>query len=135
MKIAVRYYTQTGNTKKLATAIAEAVGVEALDVSVPLTEKVDVLFLGSSLYAGDVNDAIKVFLKENKANIGTLYNFGSAASSRTTYKKVEQVAVTHGITMAKEEFHCNGSFLFLHRNRPNAEDLQNAADFAKSVIG
>lgn len=135
MKIAVRYYTQTGNTKKLATAIAEAVGVEALDVSVPLEEKVDVLFLGSSLYAGDVNDAIKVFLKENKANIGTLYNFGSAASPKSTYKKVEQLAATHGIPMAKEEFRCNGSFLFLHRNRPNAEDMQNAANFAKSVIG
>ena len=29
-KIAVRYYTKTGNTKRLAEAIAEAVGVEAL---------------------------------------------------------------------------------------------------------
>lgn len=31
MKIAVRYYTKTGNTKKLANAIANAVGVESLD--------------------------------------------------------------------------------------------------------
>ena len=34
MKIAVRYYTRSGNTEKLAKAIAEAVGVQA--ESVPL---------------------------------------------------------------------------------------------------
>ena len=36
MKIAVRYYTKTGNTEKLARAVAEAVGAEALPVSVPV---------------------------------------------------------------------------------------------------
>ena len=48
MKIAVRYYTKTGNTKKLAEAIGNAVGAEALPISVPITEPVDVLFLGNS---------------------------------------------------------------------------------------
>ena len=43
MKIAIRYYTRSGNTKKLAEAIAEAASVEAKDVSVPLEEEVDVL--------------------------------------------------------------------------------------------
>ena len=48
MNIAVRYYTKTGNTKRLAEAIANAVGVEALPISVPITEHVDILFLGNS---------------------------------------------------------------------------------------
>ena len=48
MKIAVRYYTKTGNTKRLAEAIAEAVGVEALPISEPVGEPVDLLFLGNS---------------------------------------------------------------------------------------
>ena len=30
MKVAVRYYTKTGNTKRLAESIGNAVGVEAL---------------------------------------------------------------------------------------------------------
>ena len=38
MKVAVRYYTKTGNTKRLAEALAKAVGVEALPISVPVTE-------------------------------------------------------------------------------------------------
>ena len=45
MKIAVRYYTKTGNTKRLAEAVAKAVGAEALPLESPLTEPVDVLFL------------------------------------------------------------------------------------------
>jgi len=35
MKIAVRYYTRSGNTKKLADAIAKAVSVESCDITVP----------------------------------------------------------------------------------------------------
>ena len=48
MKTAVRYYTKTGNTKRLAEAIAQAAGVDAQPISVPLTEPVDILFLGNS---------------------------------------------------------------------------------------
>ena len=52
MKIEVRYYTKGGNTEKLATAVASAAGVGALPVSEGLTGHADILFLGSSLYAG-----------------------------------------------------------------------------------
>ena len=45
MKYAVRYYTKTGNTKRLAEAIAKELGVEALPVSETVNEKVDILFL------------------------------------------------------------------------------------------
>lgn len=44
MKIEVRYFSRGGNTKKLAEAIAKAVGAEAKTVSEPLTEDVDILF-------------------------------------------------------------------------------------------
>ncbi len=47
MKYAVRYYTKTGNTKRLAEAIAGELGVEALPISSPVTESVDYLFLGN----------------------------------------------------------------------------------------
>ena len=39
MKVAVRYYTKTGNTKRLAEAVADAVGVEALPISTPVEEQ------------------------------------------------------------------------------------------------
>ena len=42
MKIAVRYYSRSGNTRKLAEAIAKAVNVEAKTTDEPLDEDVDI---------------------------------------------------------------------------------------------
>ena len=42
MKIEVRYYTKSGNTKKLAQAVAQAVSAQAEDISCALTEKADI---------------------------------------------------------------------------------------------
>lgn len=50
MKVAVRYYSKSGNTKKLADAIAEALKTEAMDISHEVNGEVDVLFMGSSVY-------------------------------------------------------------------------------------
>lgn len=134
MKIAVRYFTRSGNTKKIAEAVADAVGVEALDVSVSLEEKTDILFLGSSVYAAGVDDAVKVFLKENYRNIGKLVNLSTAALLSSTYKQVKKLAGENNIEMESEEFHCRGSFAVMHCDRPNADDLKKAAAFAKAII-
>lgn len=135
MKIAVRYYTRTGNTKKLADAIAKAVGVEAKEVSEPLEESVDILFLGSSVYAAGVDNAVKKFIADNHDKIGTLYNFSTAALLSSTYKQVQKIAGENGVRMAEEEFHCRGSFALMHKERPNGEDLSAAAAFAKKICG
>ena len=50
MKTAVRYYTKTGNTKRLAEAVAKAIGAEALPLSSPIEEPVVSLFWGKSYY-------------------------------------------------------------------------------------
>lgn len=135
MKIAVRYYSRSGNTKKLADAIAAAAGITAEDLSSPLPEKADVLFLGSSVYGGRPDDAVLSFLGENAEKIGRLVSFGSSASGRSTFKKVQEAAGKAGIAVCDEEFICPGSFLFLHKNRPNDEDLAKARAFAEKVIG
>ena len=134
MKIAVRYYTRTGNTEKLAKTVAAAVGVTAEDVSVPLAEKADVLFLGSAVYAAGVDEAVKTFLAQNAAKIGRIVNFSTAAVLRSTYNQVKKLAEQCGVEMAAEEFYCRGSFAMLHRNRPNNKDLQNAEKFAKMIV-
>ena len=47
MKFAVRYYTKTGKTKKLAEVMAEALGIEALPSSESIIESLDVILLGN----------------------------------------------------------------------------------------
>ncbi len=135
MKIAVRYYTKTGNTKKLAEAVAKAVGVEALPISAPVEEPVDVLFLGNSYYAFSIDPEVRDFVRSlDKNKVGRIANFGSAAMLNSTWKKVKTEADKKGIAMDEREFHCRGEFKGIHKGRPNEEDLSAAAAFAISVV-
>ena len=134
MNIAVRYYTRSGNTEKLAKAIAQAAGVSAEPVSSPLHEKADVLFLGCSYYAFDVDEAVKRFIADNKGKIGKIVCFGTSAMMKSTHKPMKKVADAAGVPLAQEEFHCRGSFGPMHKGRPDENDLHAAAEFAGKVI-
>ncbi len=135
MTYAVRYYTKTGNTKRLAEAMAKELGVEALPISEPVNEAVDYLFLGNSYYAFNIDPEVKAFVASlDKEKIGKLVNFGSAAMLNSTYKKVKKEADKVGIAMDDKEFHCRGEFKGIHKGRPNEEDLKAAAEFAEKIV-
>lgn len=132
MTYAVRYYTKTGNTKRLAEAIAKELGVEALPISEPVNEAVDYLFLGNSYYAFTIDPEVRSFVASlDKGKIGKIVNFGSAAMLNSTYKKVKAEADKVGIAMDEKEFHCKGEFKGIHKGRPNADDVRAAVEFAK----
>ena len=132
MTFAVRYYTKTGNTKKLAEAVAKELGVEALPITEPVTEKVDILFLGNSYYAFSIDPEVRKFVASlDKDIVGKIVNFGSAAMLNSTYKKVTAEAAKVGIPMDDKEFHCRGEFKGIHKGRPNEEDIKAVAEFAK----
>lgn len=136
MKAAVRYYTKTGNTKRLAEAVAKAVGAQALPISAPVTEQVDILFLGNSYYAFSIDPEVRAFVQAlDKSKVGRIVNFGSAAMLNSTYKKVKAEADKVGIPMDEREFHCKGEFKGIHKGRPNEEDMKAAAEFAKKIVG
>jgi flavodoxin len=134
MKVAVRYYTRSGNTKKLADQIAKTVGVKAEDVSVGLKEDVDILFLGSSVYAIGVDEEVKKFVENINVKVGYVVNFSTAAIIKSTYAQVKKLLDAKGIRLHEKEYHCKGSFGIMHKGRPNASDLKEAAEFAKSII-
>jgi flavodoxin len=135
MKVAVRYYTKTGNTKRMAEAIAKVLGTEALPLSSPVEERVDLLFLGNSYYAFSIDPEVRDFIRTlDKDKVGKIVNFGSAAMLNSTWKKVKAEADKAGIPMEAREFHCKGEFKGLHKGRPNAEDLEAAAAFAREIV-
>lgn len=134
MNIAIRYYTRSGNTKKLAYAVAEAVSVEAKDITIPLSEKVDILFLGSSYYAFDADDAVKQFITDNRDNIGKIVCFGTSAMMKSMRKPIVKVAESVGVTVADEEFHCRGQFGKIHNGRPNEKDKEDIKRFATAIL-
>lgn len=132
MTYAVRYYTKTGNTKKLADAVAGELGVEARPLSDPITEPVDILFLGNSYYAFSIDPEVRAFIASlDKEKVGEIVNFGSAAMLNSTLKKVKAEADKVGIPVDSKEFHCKGEFKGLHKGRPNEDDLKAVAAFAR----
>lgn len=132
MSFAVRYYTKTGNTKRLAEAVARELGVEALPISQPVTEPVDYLFLGNSYYAFTIDPEVRAFVASlDKSKVGKIVNFGTAAMLKSTYKKVKAEADKVGIPMDPREFHCKGEFKGAHKGRPNEDDIKAALDFVR----
>lgn len=134
MKIAIRYYTRSGNTEKLAKAIAEKLDLTAETVEKPLEDSTDLLFLGCSYYAFDMDPQVKSFLRENKTMIGKVVCFGTSAMIKSMKKPMKKVLDELGIELAEDEFHCSGSFGPMHKGKPDAEDLKAAQRFAVSLI-
>ena len=94
----------------------------------------DILLLGNSYYAFSIDPEVKAFIRSlDKSKVGRIANFGSAAMLNSTFKKVKAEADKVGIPMVDKEFHCRGEFKGIHKGRPNAEDLEAAAAFAKSL--
>ena len=134
MNIAVRYHTRTGNTKRLAEAAAQAAGVTAESVSVALKEKADLVFLGSSVYGGKPDREIINFINANSGKIGKIVVFGSTALKRSVLGKIKEEASKHGIAVHDKEFSCSGSFMLLHKSRPNDEDCEQLKKFVKELL-
>ncbi len=134
MNIAVRYYTRSGNTKKLAEAVARELGVEALNLTHPLSEPTDLVFLGCSYYAFDVDGHVKDFIIDNALKIRKLALFGTSAMMKSTYKPVKKVTDGAGVELIEKQFHCRGSFGPANKGRPNEEDIKGAAEFARELV-
>lgn len=135
MTTAVRYCSRTGNARKLAEGIADALGVKAADVSHKLAEDVDILFLCDSVYWNGVDGKVKEFLKNPGRRIGSLVNVSTAAFKESSYPQVKAIAEKAGISVSPHEFHCKGSFMALHKGRPNEEDVAAAQQFAEQIAG
>ncbi len=106
MKIEIRYQSKSGNTEKLANAVAKAAGVTAASVSVPLNENCDVLFLGGAIYAGMISGALKKFIKGISAGQAKMIVlFSTAASDKGIFKAVEKRLKDKNILLFGEELH------------------------------
>ena len=138
MKIKVMYHSSTGNTKKIAEAIAAAVNVsaEAITENAQLSEPIDLLFIGDGIYAGKMS-------KKTQAFIGTLTGesvknaavFGTYGGQKKVIATMTALLQEKGIRVCGESFACKGqAWLGGNRNHPNQADLDNAARFGTDII-
>ena len=159
MKALVAYFTQTGNTEKLAKAVFEAIDVEK-DIQ-PITdlqgaEGYDMVFCGFPVHAHSVPTAVQEFIKGLPAG-QKLAIFSTHGSLRGGQLAV--TAMEHAMSLAANakvlgQFGCRGkvSYKILdalmkkpeHKawveeaqgaaSHPNKADLEDGQDFARKMM-
>ncbi|MFI3237296.1 MAG: flavodoxin domain-containing protein [Lachnospiraceae bacterium] len=135
MNVKVAYYTKSGNTQKIADAIAAEIGCDAVTVDQTIKEQVDVLFLGASVYKFGIDKKVIEFINNLDATqIGEVAIFSTSAMSDSGYPKLVDLLTKKGITVSKEHFYCRGQFMFANKNLPNADDIISAKNFARNIV-
>ncbi len=131
MKVVIVYYSQTGNTKKIAQSIFQAISTEKflMDLTeLEGLEECDLLFFGFPLHYGRPAKPAKIFLEKHAPGkkIALFVTHATREDSKglqkwlARCKKVVQESELVGF------FNCQG-------NIDNAR-LNRASDFAKSVL-
>ncbi len=133
MKFQVIYFSKTGNTKKVAEAIASELGVKTEDVNVAKLDRDTLVFLVSGGYGGKPAGGITKFILDNDFKSRDVALFGTSGSGEG-----KEVTEMENILNPKEAhikgtFFCKGKFLLFNRGRPNEEDLKEAQKFAKRM--
>ncbi len=141
MNARVFYATKTGNTKKLAEAMASALGCTAESVTDAVLadgEKIDCAFVGGAVYAThdhDFTPELRAFLSRlPKAGVRLVVPFGTYAF-KDSIGLLQSRITGAGLTPASESFSRKGKFLFFNRKSPTPKDLADAALFAKRIAG
>jgi flavodoxin I len=131
----VLYYSMTGNTKKLATAIAAELGVEAKNIKTETAiPQEGLLFIGSGSY-GDrpAEDMVKLiancdFTGRKVALFGT--------SGKGAGKEVEGMAeaLKQKGANVMGSYYCKGkSFVVVNIGHPGRDELEGARKFAREI--
>lgn len=134
-KVAVRYFSKSGNTKKLADEIAKTVGCKAEQIPSPTEDKVDILFLGASVYWGGISSEVKDYIQTlTKDSIGKVVVFSTSALAERAFPQIQNKLQDKGIPIESNSFYCRGEFTALHKGRPNQDDLKSAKKFAEEIM-
>ena len=133
--VEVVYCSMTGNTRKVAEAIAAELDVKAENVKAKewLT-KGSFVFLGSGCYASNPGKELQKFIARNDFKGREVALFGTSAGGRGDEVRVmEELLKSKGVLM-KGSFYCKGRFFFFFsRGHPSAEELAKAREFAKEM--
>lgn len=129
------YATKTGNSTKIAQAIAQELHIEALNIkNNPQIEGLDVLYIVGGIYGGKGAPELLAFANNMKAGQAKrVALITSSAGNKQRQLALREILTAKGIFVIEEEFMCQGSFLFVGMGHPNQKDIQNAVDYARRI--
>ena len=136
MKAEVIYSSRSGNTKKVADAIAQTLDQVSMAITpdYPL-ENVEILFLGAGAYANKVDKRMSEFIRTLNSNrVKNVALFGTYGWHRNYLSYMRELLKAQGINVIEETYSCKGKlFFFIYRKHPDDQDLRQAQEFAKVV--
>jgi flavodoxin len=139
MKIALIYFSRGGNTRKIAEAMAEELGVTAVDVKKekPDVSDVDLLVVGSGTYGGKPGKDIIAYLENLKpvsGKKGACFSSCASGDASKTLQAMKDILSKKGYSNV-DCFSCLGKWLLglSRRGHPSDEELAHAKEFAKKL--
>ncbi|MFZ2412919.1 MAG: flavodoxin family protein [Candidatus Cryosericum sp.] len=138
MNVRVIYQSTTGNTKRVADAMAAATGRAAEPVAdAVISEPVDMLFLGGAIHGGDIDPSVKTFIEGLDSALVkqvTVFSTGFEQDKGKAIGIMKDLLSRRGIAVTNKCYFCRGKFLLFGRGHPDTEDLAGAEEFARSVL-
>jgi len=136
MRTAIRYFSKFGHSKQMAEAIQPLCGETPQTVDVPLTEPVDLLFLGAGVMLGRVDGSVGTFIKTLQPNmVGSVVLFGSSAIIKSPVPQMQKMLEAQGVKVDSRSFSCRGAMGPLHSGHPDTQDIEKLKTFTKQILG
>ena len=135
MNIHVIYYSKSGHSRKLAQAIAQALSLEALEltqVSADLSS--DLVFLITGIYGGAADPKVKNFAGALSPTSIRRVCLITSSMGKKPQTEVRAILENQGIKVLRGEYLCKGSFLFFGMGHPSKDEIREAVDFAQRTV-
>ena len=141
MKVAIRYQSRGGHVKEMAEIVSEGTGVEAISIDdprAPITEPVDVLFIGGALYKFKLDPGMEEYIRNIPAElVGKAVTFGSSALTRRPVFLLQEQLRNKGIAVHPSAVYMRGKPKpYLHEIMPTwaAREVRNIEkEFAEAA--
>lgn len=139
MNIKVVYHSSTGNTKKLALAIADALHVPAetaSDSTMHAGEPIDLLLLGDGIYAGKPSKAVIAFVGQlTPQAVKNAAIFATYGGQKKIGAELQALLESKGVRVIAEPYLCRGkAWVIANRSHPNEAEIQGARAFAEAAV-
>lgn len=140
MNIRVIYHSsQSGNTEKLAKAIAEVLDVKAERIgkdNISFFQPVDLLFVGDGIYWAKPHKITRKFFKElDPAPIRNAAVFATYGNQFKIGDDLRKLLQDKGINVVGDPFTCKGASVGTkNQGHPDETDLQNVRAFAQKIV-
>ena len=136
MNYLVVFCSRGGKTRKIAEAIAQELGCEAVDVKkkTPSVSEVDMIIIGSGNYGGKPDKKIQFFIDNLQpcSDLKAAVFATSGGSESKCIHVMEEALETKGYKVVSG-FYCRGQFTLLNRGHPNEDDIKKATAFADQL--